>query len=63
MEEYKEFQWNEMSYYQFPILSQKDRLEREYREQEYEFLYRRFINIYDNNDCERFIWGEWQNGE
>lgn len=51
----KEDYWEEMSHHFYPILSQKERLNREYKEQEYDFLYRYF----NYNECVRFQWGEW----
>jgi hypothetical protein len=50
----KDYYWFEMSHYVYPVLSQKERLELEYREYEYEFLNR----YYDENKCVKFVYGE-----
>lgn len=51
----KEYYWEEMSYHIYPVLSHKERLSREFSEQEYEFLYRYF----SEKECKRYVWGEW----
>lgn len=51
----KEEYWEEMSYRIYPVLSQKERLDREYKEREYEFL----CKYYYEEKCVRFKWGEW----
>ena len=50
----KDYYWFEMSHYVYPVLSQKERLELEYREHEYDFLNR----YYDENKCVKFVYGE-----
>ena len=63
----KEDYWEEMSDHVYPILSQKERLNREYKEQEYDFLYDKngvpdfhFCRLNNNNlwSCKNGIRGK-----